>query len=263
MARELDGRTALVTGGSSGIGADIARELAERGSAVVLVARREEKLREIADELSSEHDVEADYVAMDLARREAPRELYDEMAERGHQIDILVNNAGFGVYGEFMENDWEREETMLELDMITPVHLTKLFGADMVERGWGRMMQVASIGAYQPSPTYATYSAAKAFLLSWGEAVDYELEGTGVSSTVVSPGVTRTEFFDHVDQEQTWYQRMTMMESRTVAAIGVRAMLKKRMSIVPGFFNALAVWMVRFTPRRLVRWIAYQTMKNE
>jgi len=263
MTERLDDRTALVTGGSSGIGVDIAREIADRGADVVVVARREEKLREVADELESDFDVEADWVSMDLARQEAGAELYREIDGRGDAIDILVNNAGFGIYGEFLETDWDRQQSMLNLDMMTPLRLSYLFGRDMIERGWGRMMQVASIGSFQPSPTYGTYSAAKAFLLSWGEAFDFELDGTGVSSTVVCPGVTRTEFFDRVDQQLTLYQKATMMDSSTVAAVATRAMLDQRMTIVPGFINALATWMVRFLPRRFVRWFAYQTMKND
>lgn len=263
MTDDLDGRTALVTGGSSGFGVDIAHELAERGADIVLVARREQQLGEVADTLTDEYGVESDWISKDLAHQEAGAELYDEVDDRGHTIDILVNNAGFGIYGEFLDQEWGRQQAMLNLNMMTPVRLTQLYADEMVDRGWGRIMQVASIGAYQPSPTFATYSATKSFLLSWGEALDYELEGTGVSCTVVSPGVARTEFHDRTDQEMTWYQKLSMMESSTVAAIGVRAMLNQRMSIVPGVFNALSVWMVRFLPRRLVRWVAYQTMRND
>jgi short-subunit dehydrogenase len=260
---KLDGRTALVTGGSSGIGVDIARELAARGADVMLVARREEKLREVADAIVDDFGVEADWVVQDLARQQAADELYEEVSERGVEVDILVNNAGFGIYGNFMDNDGDRQMSMMNLNMVTPVRLTKLFGREMIEREWGRVMQVASIGAFQPSPTYGLYSATKAFLLNWGEAIDFELAGTGVSCTVVCPGVTRTEFFDHVDQDRTWYQKLTMMESETVATKAVTSTLNQRMSVVPGWMNFLAVWTVRLFPRRFVRWFAYQTMRDE
>lgn len=263
MTESLEEKTALVTGGSSGLGVGIARELAERGADVVIVARREERLRAVAEQIADDFDVHSDWVSMDLADPEAPPRLYDEMQERDYEIDILVNNAGFGLYGEDLEFDWESEQTMLRLNMLTPVHLTKLFGRDMAERGWGRMIQLASIGSFQPSPTYGAYSATKAFLLSWGESIDFELKGTGVSSTVVCPGPTRTEFFDEVDQEQTWYQKITMMDRDDVCSIAVRAMLRQRMTVVPGFLNALSVWLVRFLPRRFVRWFAFQTMRNE
>jgi short-subunit dehydrogenase len=263
MGQDLQGRTALVTGGSSGIGVDIARELADRGADIVLVARRGEKLREVADDIVTEFGVEADWIDQDLADQEAADELYDAVNERGVEIDVLVNNAGFGIYGDFMANDDERQMSMMNLNMITPVRLTKLFGRDMIERGGGRVMQGAWIWALQPSPTYGLYSATKSFLLNWGEAIDFELAGTGVSCTVVCPGVTRTEFFDHVDQDRTWYQKLTMMESETVATKAVTSTLNQRMSVVPGLMNFLAVWMVRLFPRRFVRWFAYQTMRDE
>lgn len=263
MTDELEGRTALVTGASAGLGVDFARELAERGADVILVARREERLREVADDLEGGYGVRADTISMDLARDEAAEELYEEVRGRGHEVDILVNNAGFGIWGDFLEADREQLDDMMKLDIMTPVHLTRLFGEQMAERGWGRILQVASIGAYQPSPKYASYSAAKSFVRSWGEAIDFEMREHGVSCTVVSPGATATEFFDAAGQDaRTWYQKIFMMESSTVADIGIRAMLNQRMSIVVGFTNAFNAWLTRFLPRRLVRWIAYLTMKD-
>lgn len=262
-AENLEGRCALITGGSSGFGVDFARELADRGADLILVARRENKLREVCEQLADDYGVDTDYVAMDLAHPEAADELYDEVTDRGLVVDILVNNAGFGVWGEFLDCDWEGHRAMMDLNMMTPVRLTHLFADDMVDRGWGRIMQVASIGAYQPCPLYSAYGATKSFLLNFSEAFDYELKGTGVSCTAVSPGVADTEFHERTDQEATLYQKLTMMDSPTVAAIGTRAMLKQRVSIVPGFFNALAVWFNRFLPRRMIRWIAFLTMRNE
>lgn len=263
MSKQLDGRTALVTGGSAGLGVDFADRLAARGADVIVVARREDRLREVVEKLEADHDIKADFVAMDLARPEAAAELYDIVHERGYQVDILINNAGFGIWGEFMDTDWESNEKMLNLDILTPVHLTRLFAEDMVERGWGRIMQVGSIGAYQPAPFYGAYSAAKSFILSWGEAIDFELRPHGVSCTVVNPGVTETEFFDCAGQTQrTWFQKLSIMDSAKVAEIGVKAMLKQRMTIVPGFMNAFNTWMTRFLPRRLVRWVAHLTMKD-
>jgi len=263
VSETLEDRRALVTGGSSGIGADIARELADRGADVVLVARREERLREVADELNNAYGAGVDWISMDLADRAAPEKLYEETTDRGYAIDVLVNNAGFGVYGEFLENDWSRQESMIELNLVTPIRLTKLYGRQMVERGWGRILQVASFGAFQPTPTYGLYSATKSALLNWGEALDFELRGTGVTCTVTSPGVTRTEFFDHVDQERTWFQRLTMTESPEVAERSVRAMMKGKMSTVPGWLDSLTIFLIRFLPRRVVRWAAYLTMRND
>ena len=213
MSSELEGKTSLVTGASAGLGVDFADRLAARGSDVIVVARRQDRLREVARDLMETHDVECDVVAMDLARPQAGDELYELVTDRDHQVDILVNNAGFGVWGEFLDADWESQQAMMNLNMLTPVRLTHLFAADMAQRGWGRLLQVGSIGAYQPTPYYSAYSASKSFLRSWAEGVDFELRKHGVSSTVINPGVTETEFFDAAGQtRRTWYQRLSMMD---------------------------------------------------
>jgi hypothetical protein len=257
---ELRGRRALVTGASSGLGADFARELAAHGCDLVLVARRADRLEALAKELRERHGVQAEVVAMSLSEPEAAAALHRRVSERGLEVDVLVNNAGFGAFGEFLSVPWEREREMLQLDVVAVVQLTKLFGADMVRRGRGWILQVASIGAYQPSPTYATYSAAKAFVLSFGEALAFELRTTGVKVTVVSPGVTRTEFLQVSGQKPTLYQRMAMMESPAVARAGIRAMLRGKTSTVPGLVNKVPVFLMRLTPRRLQARMAHATM---
>lgn len=258
--RELHGRWALVTGASSGLGIDFARELAQRGMNLVLVARRKERLHDVKTKLEQQYGADAVVIAKDLAALDAPRELYDEVKERGIQIDVLVNNAGFGAYGNFVEVPWEREEAMLKLDILTVAHLTKLFVNDMLERDFGYILQVASVGAYQPSPTYASYSAAKSYVLHLGEALNYELRNTSVSCTVVAPGVTKTEFLDVADQQPTLYQRLIMMESDEVARIGIEKMLAGKPSVVPGWLNALMVWTNRLMPRRVSTAVAHSLM---
>jgi uncharacterized protein len=248
---QLANQTALVTGASGGLGADFARQLASRGANLILVARREEQLRLIAAEIEKTYSVSAQIAALDLVAPGAPETLYRQLQEKGTRVDILVNNAGFGIFGEFASVPWEREKAMLELDIITLTHMTKLFIPDMLARRSGYILQVSSIGAYQPSPTYATYSAAKAYVLSMGEAINYELRQSGVSVTVVSPGVTKTEFLNVAGQSPTLYQRLVMMESPTVARIGIDAMLRRRSSVVPGFLNSLTAFSTRFMPRRL------------
>lgn len=201
------------------------------------------------------HGCAVEPVALSLAEPDAPRQLYDRLAAKALQVDVLVNNAGFGVYGPFLEVPWEREREMLQLDVMALVHLTKLFVKDMVDRDFGHVLQVASIGAYLPSPHYGTYAAAKSFVLHFGEALSYELRKTRVRVTVVSPGVTRTEFLAAAGQEEskTLYQRLTMMESPQVVERAVDAMLAGRPSVVPGVRNALPVWGLRLMPRR---WMA-------
>ena len=248
---DLRGKTALVTGASSGLGVDFATILAERGCNLILVARREERLRTLAGELASRHGVQAQVIALSLSSLGAAQVLYDRIRALDLSVDVLINNAGFGIYGPFAEIPWEREEEMLLRDVVAPVHLTKLFVRDMLARRFGYVLQVSSIGAYQPSPTYATYSAAKAFLLSFGEALSYELRSTNVKVCVLSPGVTETEFLDVAGQRRSLYQRLSIMPSRPVAEIGINAMLSGKPSKVAGAMNALAVWSLRLMPRRL------------
>jgi short-subunit dehydrogenase len=256
----LAGRNALVTGASSGLGVDFARELARRGAGLTLVARREDRLRALARELADAHGADVRVVALDLNDADAPDRLLADTQARGRPVDVLVNNAGFGLYGRFSELDWERERAMLELDMIVPVHLTKLFLPGMLERRSGWVLNVASIGAYQPSPLYASYSAAKSFILNFTEALSYELRGTGVRATALSPGIVATEFLQVSGQQATRYQRMTMMDSPTVARLGIDAMLRGRPSLVPGRLNAASVWTSRLLPRRVSAALAHRLM---
>jgi short-subunit dehydrogenase len=253
---DLRGKWALVTGASSGLGVDFSRELARRGANLILVARREERLRQLADELRREYGIEAEVTPTDLAVQGAPEAIQRLLTEKARAVDILVNNAGFGVHGEFLDNPWEPQRAMIEVDLIALVHLTRLLAADMVQRGYGRILQVASTAAYQPVPTYAVYGACKAFVLSFGEAFNYELRGSGVTCTVVSPGVTETEFQQVAGHKYTRYMRMTQMASPDVARIGIEAMLRGRSSVVPGLHNAAMVASVRLTPRRVVTALA-------
>ena len=257
----LKGKTALVTGASSGLGVDFATILAERGCNLVLVARREDRLQKLAEELRSKHGIQTHVIAQNLSPLGSAQELYDRIRSLGLDIDVLVNNAGFGVHGPFTGIPWEREEQMLLLDVVALVHLTKLFVRDMVARDFGYVLQVSSIGAYQPSPTYASYSAAKAFVLSFGEALSYELRGTNVKVSVLSPGVTETEFLQVAGQQRSLYQRMSMMPSRPVAEIGIDAMLRGKPSKVAGVMNALTAWSLRFMPRRLQAAMASAAMQ--
>jgi short-subunit dehydrogenase len=257
---DIRGLRAVVTGASSGLGADFARVLAEKGCHLVLVARREDRLKTLEQEITGRHGVEVHVVPMDLGHAEGPEALHTRTRGLGLEIDILVNNAGFGVWGPFLEIPWERERQMLELDILALVQLTKLYARDMAARRRGWILQVASIGAFQPSPTYASYSAAKAFVLSFGEAIAYELRGSGVKVSVLSPGVTETEFLEVAGQQRTFYQRMAMMKSAGVARSGIEAMLRGRTSHVPGVVNKLPAFLMRFTPRQLAAAMASWTM---
>ena len=258
----LSGKTALVTGASSGLGIDFARQLAAMGTNLILVARRVEKLEAVKHEIERKYNVRVDVFPQDLTAPNAVETLYLAVQEKKLTVDVLINNAGFGVYGQFLEIPWEKEKAMLTLDMVTLTHMTKKFAKDMVRRGNGYILQISSLAAYQPTPGYATYAAAKSYVLSFTEAFNCELRGTGVSCTALSPGVTATEFFEVSGQKPSLYQRIMIMESEVVARIGLKAMLKRRGSVVPGFGNWLTAFLVRFVTRSTAAVFAHLLMKE-
>ncbi len=257
----LRGKTALITGASSGMGADFARQLAAMGCRVILVARRAEKLQALRIEIFERHAVKVDTVAMDLCAADAPRRLFDQLKAQGLAVDVLINNAGYALYGEFARSNWERCRAMLDLDVVALTHLTRLFAADMVQRKSGWILLVASTGAFQPTPLYAAYAAAKSYVLYFGEALHHELRQHGVGATVLCPGVTRTEFFDVAGQEMTAFQRLTAMTSADVARIGLRAMLRKRSCVVAGPVNAAIAAFAPLMPRQFMAGIAARMMR--
>ncbi len=262
MKTTLDGKTALVTGASSGLGTDFARELARRGCGLILVARRLDRLQELQDEISRGYGVPVEVISLDLLEAGAPQALYDRLQASKQPVDILINNAGYAVFGDFAQIPWEKTQPMLELDILVLTQLMRLFVADMVERNYGYILNIASIGAYQPSPTYAAYSAAKSYVLSLSEAVHYELRHTPVKVTCLSPGVARTEFLNVAGQKPTLYQRLFMMESERVARIGIRAMLKGRSSVVAGGLNSLFAWSMRLLPLQFQAALADLAMRE-
>jgi short-subunit dehydrogenase len=249
---KLTGKTALVTGASSGMGADFARELAARGCGLILAARRADRLQELQKEIAARHAVPVDYISIDLSRPEGPRELFEAIGARGLTVDILINNAGYALFGEFAESDWPKLEAMLQLDVIALTHLTRLFAAEMAARGSGKILLVASTGSFQPTPKYAAYAAAKSYVLQLGEALHFELRPKGVTCTVLCPGVTRTEFFAVAGQEMTAFQRATAMPSAAVARIGIRALLAGRSCVVAGWTNNLVALSTRLAPRQFL-----------
>jgi len=258
---DLQGKTALITGASSGMGADFARQLAASGCRVILVARRAEKLKDLASEIETSTKNAAECIAMDLCAPDAPRRLFDRLRADGRTVDVLINNAGYAVFGEFRQMDWAQCHAMLELDVVALTHLTRLFAADMAQRGSGSILLVASTGAFQPTPLYAAYCAAKSYVLYLGEALHYELRPHGVGVTVLCPGPTKTEFFDVAKQELTAYQRMMMMDSAAVARIGIRAMLANRSCVVAGTINAVVAALAPILPRQFMAGMAGNMMK--
>jgi short-subunit dehydrogenase len=246
--------TCLVTGASSGIGTDIARELAARGHGVTLVARREDRLREVAEELSSRHGIRAETVSCDLSDAKARDAMIAEVESRGLTVDALVNNAGFGTGGYFQKLELDREIQLVRVNVEAVVHLCGVYAPKMIERGQGAILNVASTVAFQPLPRQATYSASKAFVLAFTEALREDLHGTGVTATTLCPGLTQTEFFEvgGMTEAATNAPSFAMMSAAECAAIGVRGMERGRRTVVAGSFNTAGAIGGRLMPRTIL-----------
>lgn len=243
-------RWALVTGASSGLGIALARSLAARTVNLVLTARREAPMRDLAAELTHKHGIEVSVEPADLGRAGSAADLSRRLDERGIAPDILVNNAGFGLSGPFLDHEPERLRTMLQLDIVSLTELTHLLGKRMAERGHGRILLVASLASYQPSPLLASYAAAKAYVLSFGEALNVEL-APKVGVTVLSPGLMETEFNDVSGFRTPASVKSTMLLPAEVAEIGLRAMFAGKPSVIAGRLNNVLAFSNRFTSRSL------------
>jgi short-subunit dehydrogenase len=245
--------TALVTGASSGIGAEIARELAKRGHGVTLVARREDRLRDLAAELSGEHGVRAEAVGADLVEPAGRDALADRIDELGLEVAVLVNNAGFGGGGKCATADREYIVRMVRLNCEVVVDLQGRYLPAMVERGSGAIINVASTAAFQPMPGTAVYGATKAFALSLSEAAHGELKGTGVSVTALCPGPVKTEFVEvaRLDAADDNLPDLFWTPVETVAREAVDGADKGKRVVVPGMLNRAGSITGQHAPRAL------------
>lgn len=230
-------RTALVTGASGGIGLELARLLARDGYDLVLIARSEDRLAQIARELTTKHNIAVRTRPKDLSRPEAPQQIFDELQRAAIEVEVLVNNAGFGLYGAFNETDLNDELQMMQVNMVALTHLTKLLLPAMLERRRGKILNVASTAALQPGPLMAVYYATKAYVLSFSQALGNELEGSGVSVTALCPGPTTSGFQTRANMEGSRLVQGGLMDARTVAAIGYRALMRKQSVVIPGAKN--------------------------
>jgi uncharacterized protein len=245
--------TALVTGASSGIGAAIARELASRGYSLALVARREERLRSLAVDLTSEHGVAAETIACDLADGAERDRLDDELRTRGRSVEVLVNNAGFGRQADFATSPRERMVEMVRVNVEAVVDLTARFLGPMVERGRGSVINVASTAAFQPLPGSAVYAAGKSFVLSFSEAIRTELRGSGVTVTAVCPGPVRTEFTEvaGVGGVEDRTPGAVWMSAEDIARHAVDGAAHDRRVVVPGALNRATALAGQHSPRAI------------
>lgn len=253
----VDG-TALVTGASAGIGKALTEQFAAGGHDVVLVARREEKLRALADDLEADHAIEAHTVVQDLATREAPAELYEETERRDIQVDVLVNNVGIGTQGAFVGNELDRELDQLQLNMVTPTELIHRYGRDMADRGHGGVLNVASTAAWFPGPFMAIYYASKAYMKNFSEGIAEELRPEGVTVTVLCPGPVETEFQARAENEDTPLGSGSMQDVEMVARAGYDGLQAGDTVVVTGWKYKLLTRLSNVLPNRFTR----QSAKN-
>ena len=244
---------ALITGASSGIGLELAELFAKNRTNLVLVARSETRLQELADRLQKQYGIKVSILAKDLSNYDTAKEIFDWCGSQGIFIDFLINNAGFGDFGMFAESKWEKQLQMINLNITTLTYLTHLFLPSMVKRKRGRVLNVASTAAFQPGPLMAVYYATKAYVLHFSEAIANELSGTGVTVTALCPGATESGFQAAADmQESKLVKGRKLPSSRDVAQYGYKAMMQGKTVAIHGTMNFLMANSVRFTPRNLV-----------
>jgi short-subunit dehydrogenase len=248
---EYSDRWALITGASSGIGLEFAHRLAARGMHLVLTARRQEKLDELAADLLTRHGTKTEVVVLDLSEPNAPRKLYDEIKSRGLEIELLINNAGFSVVSDVATTDRERVMQMVQLNVGALTDLTYLYLPEMMERGHGGIINIASVAAFQPVAYMSSYAASKSYVLHLTEGLWAEARDKGVTVTALCPGTTQTEFFD-VAGVEGWLKKHRYQTVDQVVRTGLKALEKKRQYMVSGWGNYLLSLLVRIATRRTV-----------
>lgn len=244
-------RWALITGASSGIGAEFARRLAARGMHLVLTARRREPMEELAAELHTRHGTHAEIIAGDLSEPEQAQRLLDEIAARGISIELLVNNAGFGIVADSADVEADNVMEMVRLNIGALTELTYRVLPGMLERGHGAIINLSSLAGFQPVAYMAAYAASKAYVLHLSEALWAEVRDRGVTVMAVCPGVTRTSFFD-VAGAPGWLRKYRAQSPEQVVKASLKALEKGRQYVVPGWRNFLLSLRARFAPRKLV-----------
>lgn len=239
---------AVVTGASSGIGREIARVLAAKKIDLVLVARRVDRLKELAEELCSQHGVMVEVIPADLSLPNAADHLVAELHQRQLSTSILINCAGFGYYGPMLQRPPEEVELTIQVNVMAVARLVRLLAAEMTERGRGHILNVASFAALQPIPRYCIYSAAKAFVVAMSLSLRHELRRTGVRVSVICPGFTDSEFHQVAEHEKSKVMRLTTLQANHVARAGVAGMFRGKGMIVPGLWYKLNALLGRLLP---------------
>ncbi|MEN3535850.1 SDR family oxidoreductase [Microbispora sp. ZYX-F-249] len=253
--------TALITGASSGLGAEFAAQLAARGHDVILVARSGDRLTALAQRLTADHGVRAHVLVQDLAEPDAARRIADQLTIRGLNVDLLVNNAGFGTCGRFEEIPTARDHDQLMVNVVALVDLTHEVLPGMLERGRGAIVNVASNAAFQPSPYFAVYGAAKTFVLNFGLALRQEYRRRGIRVLTLCPGPVETAFFDTIGTRNAAVTG-SMTTPEPVVRAALRALERDRGYVAPGIGNALTAHLTPRRPRTLVAAIAERVTRK-
>lgn len=249
-------QTALITGASFGFGNELAKLFAKDGFNLILVARSEDKLKQLAEELTAQYQVDVLVMAKDLFSPTAPNEIYQALKDAHREVDVLVNNAGFGTYGRFSEIDAQNDMNLVQLNVATVTLMTKLFLKDMVARKSGKILNVASMAAFMSGPYMATYFASKAYVMSFTEAVAEEVRGSGVKLMALCPGVAATNFQATAKNEAAIIGGKIdslMMTAEEVVKVGYKDFMDEKVISIPGASNKATAIMVRFLPRVVMR----------
>jgi short-subunit dehydrogenase len=241
-------KTALITGASSGLGKEFARLFAVDKWDLVLVARSEDKLRDLADQLQAAHGITAHAIAADLASDAGVQSVVGALSQKGIVVDALVNNAGFGAYGNFWETDAAKERGMIDLNITALTMLTKALLPGMIARKRGKILNVASLAAFLPGPLLAVYYATKVYVLSFSMAIRNELHGTGVTVTCLCPGPTKTHFSDAAQVGNALLFRHGLMDAKTVALAGYRGCMREKGVVIPGLRNKISALLAKIAP---------------
>jgi len=257
----MGNKRTLITGASAGIGAALAEVCAEHGHDLILVARREDKLRARAGDLEQRYKVKVACIPEDLADIQGPKRLFDSVAARAFEVEHQINNAGVGLYGKFAETSLDAELKMIQLNATSVVQLTKYLLPGMIARGSGRILNVASTAAFVPGPWMSIYYATKAFLLSFSEAIDYELGAKGISVTTLCPGPTESEFKVRAGSQRSRLFEAFVMDAETVARAGYDGMMKGKSLVIPGLRNKLIPVAARMIPRSMIATLSHRAAR--
>jgi short-subunit dehydrogenase len=252
---------ALITGGSAGIGAALAEEFARHGHNLILVSRRRDKLEARGRYISDTFGVDVVCVPEDLTDPQGAGRLHEAVVARGLDVHFLVNNAGVGLYGKFATTDLDAELKMIQLNTTSVVDLTKRCLPAMIERRSGRILNVASTAAFVPGPWMSIYYATKAFLLSFSEAIDYELKPYGITVTTLCPGPTESEFKVRAGSQRSRLFEAFVMDAPRVAKVGYDAMMKGKVVAIPGLRNKLIPVAARLIPRALIAKLSHRAAR--